>query len=145
MKRENEEFLNYDDGRMYLDDEPFTGIGFFLDDEGQLETETTYREGIQMGLRRAWFETGQLQHEYMMFRGVLHGKKREWHFNGQLSEEGDCEFGYVLRRKRWNEDGELIEDFEVDANDPIYEQVKLDRETYKEELEEEAMRSTQEE
>jgi antitoxin component YwqK of YwqJK toxin-antitoxin module len=136
MKRENEESLDYVDGCKYLDDVPFTGVGYYLDEEGRLDSEASYRDGIQFGLRRAWFETGTLLHEYPMFRGVLHGKKREWHRNGQLAEEADYEFGHGLHRKRWDEDGNLIEEYDIDKNSPAYKEVEEYREAYKDELDE---------
>jgi antitoxin component YwqK of YwqJK toxin-antitoxin module len=136
MKRENEESLDYVDGRKYLDDEPFTGVGYFLDEEGRLEAEATYQDGIQWGLRRAWYDTGKLLHEYAMFRGVFHGKKREWHRNGKLAEEADYEFGHDLHHRRWDEDGNLIEEYHIDKNSPGYKDLEKYREAYKDELDE---------
>jgi len=75
-----------------------------------------------------------------MLMGTYHGKKREWHPNGQLAEEADYELGFELRHKLWDEDGNLIEEFERDENDPAYEELKEERETYKEEIEEEERR-----
>jgi antitoxin component YwqK of YwqJK toxin-antitoxin module len=140
MKRVPREYLNYVGNEMYLDDELFTGIGYYLYDEGGLEAEITYRDGIQMGLRRAWYPSGTLWHEYHMFRGVFHGKKREWHDNGQLAEEADYEIGFKLRSKAWDEYGNLIEEFELDKNDPDYERLEQYRAAYKMELEEEERR-----
>src|SRR5687767_10990504 len=100
MDRVNEEYLDYVNNRMLLDGAPFTGVGYFLDEDGRLEAETTYRDGIQLGPRRAWYESGKLQHDYNMFRGVFHGKKRDWYENGQLAEEADYELGFKLRSKR---------------------------------------------
>jgi antitoxin component YwqK of YwqJK toxin-antitoxin module len=140
MKRVPEEYLAYEGDQKLLDGEPFTGVGYYLYEEGQLEAEITYRDGVQMGLRRAWYPSGQLQHEYHMFRGVFHGKKREWHDNGRLAEEADYELGFKLRSKCWDEDGNLIEEFELDKNDPDYQRLEKYREAYKDDLEEEERR-----
>jgi antitoxin component YwqK of YwqJK toxin-antitoxin module len=134
MKRVPIKSLSYDDGGMHLDGEPFTGIGYFLDDEGRLEAEVTYRAGSQVGLKRGWFKNGQPSYEASMFRGVLHGKNREWHSNGQLAEDSDYELGFELRHKRWDEKGKLIEEFELDKNDPGYKRLEKYREAYKVDL-----------
>lgn len=135
MKRVPNESLDYADGHMYLHGDPFTGVGYSLDEEGRLEGEITYREGLKWGLKRGWFDTGALSHESPIFLGVLHGKKREWHRNGQLSEEGDYELGFALRRKRWDEDGKLIEEYELKETDANYKELQKYQEIYKDDLE----------
>src|SRR5438552_9371533 len=109
MKRVPYKSLEYDDGLMLLDGEPFTGIGYFLDPEGQLQGEIEYRNGLEWGMKREWYAPGKPYYEGRLYRGVLDGKKREWHQNGQLAEEGDYELGFKLRKKCWDEDGNLKE------------------------------------
>jgi antitoxin component YwqK of YwqJK toxin-antitoxin module len=145
MKRVPDESLTYSNGGMYLDGEPFTGIAYFLDDEGRLEAEVTYRAGSEVGLKRGWFENGQPSYEVFMFNGVFHGKKREWHRNGQLAEDSDYELGFELRHKRWDEEGELIEEFELDKDDPGYKRLEKFREAYKVDLAEDEERRAREE
>ena len=138
MKRIPDGSLSYINGCMCLKGEPFTGIEEFVNEEGR--GEATYVGGILTGLRRGWFPSGTPSYEEEMLMGLYHGKKREWHPNGQLAEEADYELGFDLRHKLWDEDGNLIEEFERDENDPAYEELKLQRETYKEEIEEEERR-----
>jgi hypothetical protein len=125
--------LDDDGGSMCLDGEPFTGIECWVD-EKEGRGETTYIHGTQTGLKRGWYPSGAPKYEYWMLMGTQHGKKREWHPNGQLAEEADYELGFDLRHKFWDKDGNLIEEFERDKNDPAYEQLKSERETYKEEI-----------
>jgi antitoxin component YwqK of YwqJK toxin-antitoxin module len=130
MKRVPNESLTYEDARMWLDGEPFTGVGY-IERDGRLTAEITYRDGIQTGLKRGWwYATGGLSYEAPMFRGVYHGKKREWHRNGQLAEETDYEVGFKRRQKLWDENGNLIEEFELDKNDPNYKRIELYRRAY---------------
>jgi hypothetical protein len=136
MKRENEESLDYVGNRKLLDGEPFTGVGYYLDEEGRLESESSYQDGIEVGLGRAWFETGQLLHEHPMFRGVFHGKVREWQRNGRLALEADYEFGHDVHHKRWDEDGNLIEEYYIDKSSRGYKDLEEYREAYKDELDE---------
>lgn len=136
MKRENEESLEYIDNLKYLDGEPFTGVGYYLNEEGRVEAEISYQYGVEVGLSRAWFETGAIRHEHPMFRGVFHGTTRDWHDNGQLAEEADYEFGHDLYHKRWDKDGNLIEEYHMDKSSPAYKEVEEYREAYKDELDE---------
>src|SRR6476659_4360421 len=133
MKRIADGSLSYVNGRMCLKGEPFTGVEEFVNDEGR--GEATYVEGILTGPRRGWFPSGSPSYEEEMLVGVYNGKKREWHPNGQLAEEADYELGVELRHKLWDEDGNLTEEFELPENDPAYEHLKVERETYKEEIE----------
>jgi antitoxin component YwqK of YwqJK toxin-antitoxin module len=134
MKRVPNRSLEYRDGHMYLHDEPFTGIGYFLDPKGQLAAEIEYRDGLEWGMKREWYAPGEPYYEGRLFMGVLHGKKREWHRNGRLAEEGDYELGFAVRQKRWDEDGNLVEDFELKETDPDYETLQEYRRIYKDDL-----------
>jgi antitoxin component YwqK of YwqJK toxin-antitoxin module len=138
MNRIPDGSLSYLEGRMCLNGEPFTGIEEFENDEGR--GEATYVDGILSGLRRGWFPSGTPYYEEEMLMGVYHGKKREWHPDGQLAEEADYELGVKLRQKLWDEDGVLIEEFELEEDDPAYEELRLKRQTYEEEIEEENRR-----
>jgi antitoxin component YwqK of YwqJK toxin-antitoxin module len=133
MKRVPYDSLDYLDGRMCLDGEPFTGVAFELyEPEGVLDFEVAFQNGIRSGPRRAWFETGQPSEDSSMFSGVLHGKHREWHRNGQLSEESDYELGFKLRSKCWDEKGNLIEDYKLPKDHPNHKRlVEVYRPGYK--------------
>jgi antitoxin component YwqK of YwqJK toxin-antitoxin module len=138
MKRVPEDSIDYPgDGYYYLDDKPFTGVGFSHHDDGWLETETPYRDGLQWGMRREWFAPDNLLAEAEMRAGAVHGKQRLWHRNGKLKEEGDYEFGITLRRKKWDEDGNLEEDFELKETDTNFKLLQVFRERFKEDLERE--------
>ena len=134
MKRVRNQLLTYDDGLMFLDDELFTGIGFFLDAKGQLVGEIEYRCGLEWGMRREWYGPGSLSLESPMFMGVFHGKKREWHRNGQLAKEGDYELGFRLRERCWDENGVLIGEYELNECDSDYKQVEKYRDLYMDDL-----------
>jgi len=132
MKRVPEDALDYPgDGHYYLDDEPFTGVAFSLDEDGSLESETVYKDGLKWGLERHWFAPDKLESEAHMYRGVVHGKERLWHPNGKPKEEGDYEFGITLKRKKWDEDGTLVEDFELKETDSNFNLLQQFRETEK--------------
>ena len=118
MKRVSKDSLDYPgDGWFYLDDEPFTGIAFSLYEDGTVESETEYQHGLAWGMDRGWFDPNQLQYEIEMQRGSVYGKKRIWYPDGKLKEEGDYEYGITLSRKTWDDDGNLVEDFELKETD----------------------------
>ena len=122
MKRAPLDSLDYPgDGYYYLGGNPFTGVAFTVhEDDGWLESETEYKQGLKWGLARRWSAPGQLESEAELQRGAAHGKERVWHPNGNLKEEGDYEFGITLSRKQWDEDGNLVEDFELKEADSNY-------------------------
>ena len=113
MKRVSEGSLEYVNGHYFLDDEPFTGVGVAQHPDGWLQVEIEYKYGLKWGMQREWFAPDQLLTEAELQSGVVHGKRRFWHRNGKLAEEGEYEFGVTLRRKKWDEDGKLVEDFEL--------------------------------
>ncbi len=133
MKRVPADSLDYraEDGRQCLDGVPFTGVAYYLDGQGQLVGEIEYRDGLEWGLKREWYGPDEPYYEGRFFMGVLHGKEREWHDNGQLAEEGDYEYGFALRRKKWDEDGNLEEEFELKETDPDYKRLENYRSMYK--------------
>ena len=100
MKRVLRDSLDYPgDGLYYLNDEPFTGVAFSLDEEGLLESEIEFAHGMKWGLERHWFASDKVKSEAELQRGVLHGKKRAWYPDGKLREEGDYEYRHRAQAK----------------------------------------------
>lgn len=129
--------LEYDeDEAIYLrDGEPFTGIAYELYPSGALEGESEFRDGLSWGVGRGWHPNGQLSSEGHAFKDVQHGIAREWDEQGRLEEESYCEYGIVIYEKKWNEEGVLIEDYQLKESDPDYEELQRLWELYgKEEL-----------
>lgn len=121
MKRVPEDSLDYPgDGYNYVDGKPFTGVAFALYEDDSLESETEYKQGLKWGLERHWFESGKLESETELQRDVIHGKERIWYSDGRLKEEGDYEYGIALKRKKWDANGNLVEDFELEETDANY-------------------------
>ena len=74
-------------------------VGWFRN--GQLWSETEYKNGIKHGMSRNWRENGQLFYEEEYKHGIKHGMSRNWHENGQLQ----CETEYKKWKPRWNGSG----------------------------------------
>lgn len=137
MIRVPNDSLVYEEGIMWLEGEPFTGIAEFRDAKGGLTGEYEYREGLKWGKSRAWYTPGVPFQEGEFFMGTGHGKHREWYRNGKLKEEVDYELGFVVRRKQWDEDGDLTEDYEIQETERKYKDLEKFRVHYKDALEQE--------
>jgi antitoxin component YwqK of YwqJK toxin-antitoxin module len=129
MDRVPHDELLYDEeeGIYEHDGVPFKGISFRLAPGGWLESEQEFREGLPWGMGRTWFAPERLASESSSVGGVWHGVRREWHENGRLALEEMCELGVTLSRKRWNEEGQLIEDYHLQVTDPDYETLLMFR------------------
>jgi antitoxin component YwqK of YwqJK toxin-antitoxin module len=50
----------------------------------------------------------------------LHGSSREWYQNGQLKREAEYELSILVKDKKWDEGGKLVEEFVLTENDPLF-------------------------
>lgn len=108
------------DDLYYHQGQPFSGIGYGLAPDGWLLYEIEYREGIQCGTAREWGGPEQLVAERSYGWAWLHGPTRVWHDNGKLAEESGYEMGFCLVRKKWDDRGQLIEDYALQPTDAEY-------------------------
>jgi antitoxin component YwqK of YwqJK toxin-antitoxin module len=136
MTRVPQSSLQFEEGVMMLDGTPFTGVGF-IERNGEVIEETEYQRGMKWGVSKTLFPGGKPYKHTRLFAGVRHGRHRQWHFNGELAEEADYELGFLVRRKKWDEDGDPIDDFQLEASDPEHGHLEQVRESYKELLDRE--------
>ena len=120
MKRVRIRNLAYPgDGLYYLKDKSFTGVAIYK--RGRwVEAEEEFRDGLHWGRKREWYRPGALRLEAQLAWGVYHGLVREWHENGRLATDAVYEHGFRLQEKRWDEEGNLVEDFHLRKKDPAY-------------------------
>jgi antitoxin component YwqK of YwqJK toxin-antitoxin module len=98
----DEDQLEYRDDLYYFKEKPFTGVAVSKHDNGQKESEWTYKDGKLHGLMTGWFEGG----------------KKRW--------EKTYKDDKLISRKFWVEDGKpLGQDQEVDAPKPAVEAPKV--------------------
>jgi len=105
--------------------EPFDGVAYSLFRDGKPESEEEFREGLRWGLTREWYKSGVLAHEATFYRDVVHGTRTDWYQSGQMKEQEVCRFGIVLSRTRWAADGTITEQYELPADAPQRERLKL--------------------
>ncbi|MEH2198326.1 toxin-antitoxin system YwqK family antitoxin [Nostoc sp.] len=114
--------LDYSDYHVYTyEDQPFTGIAYDNLSNGQLVAEDSYVEGVQEGISREWYPSGALHYEVYYKSGALHGLCKEWYENGLLKSEYSYEFGIIVTRKSFSEDGNLIEKYKIKDSDSNFE------------------------
>jgi antitoxin component YwqK of YwqJK toxin-antitoxin module len=132
MLRVPERDLRYNDeeGIYYYGDRPFTGVAFRTYPSGSPMTETQYEDGLFHGISRGFWESGKPETETSYAFGGQHGKSRSWYANGQLAEEDEAECAIIVRRKKWDEAGNLVEEWELKESDPNYEVLLHCRKAY---------------
>jgi len=132
MKRVLDSSLDYPgrDGLYYHDGRPFTGIAYALFPSGELEFETEYRDGAEWGLHRKYSKEGAIIEEGNYRAGFREGLWRAWDASGKLALEEFREFGCPLTRKRWDAQGNLVEDFSLKESDPAFATLKVYRKIY---------------
>jgi len=97
--------------RVCHEDDLFTGELELKGDNGELLELTDYYSGLKHGTEEHWYPDGRkkLQGANRMNSAV--GDWYQWHPNGQLAAHRTfTENGWPLHVKRWDVDGNLIED-----------------------------------
>ena len=84
---------------------PFVG----WHENGQKQSEGTFKNGGYDGPYTDWHENGQKQSEGRVKNGKEDGLWTEWHENGQKKSEGIYKDGEEVSAKYWNSKGEEVE------------------------------------
>jgi antitoxin component YwqK of YwqJK toxin-antitoxin module len=114
------EELDYgSDGLYYHDGKPFSGTALYLDGEWP-QAEADYCEGVLWGWKREWYRPDVIEREAECAWGARHGVCREWDTDGHLVAEGMYELVVRVRVRRWDSNGMIIEEFEIQESDPAY-------------------------
>ena len=96
--------LNSNDNESEID--IIDGIKKTYYDNGKIETERTYVDGLEHGPAKGWFENGELQFEASKKDGLPHGLVRNYYVNGKLSLEAEYNMGIEHGiYKEWYENG----------------------------------------
>jgi antitoxin component YwqK of YwqJK toxin-antitoxin module len=108
-----------------LDGQLFTGVAFEENGPGGVTSELTYVDGVQEGPARDWYESGQMKGLTSYHRGTQHGEEKEWHPDGSRKLGAVYEFGVLLERKEWSEDGGQTENYVLPESHPLREMIRL--------------------
>jgi antitoxin component YwqK of YwqJK toxin-antitoxin module len=109
-----------EDGSYEYQDQPFTGMARHRTRSGAVVSEIEYANGLQDGLARYWYPSGEpLGEEHFRANGRT-GLSREWYPTGQLKRETLFEHSVRVREQQWNERGELMHDYVLTEDQPLY-------------------------
>lgn len=107
-------YLDRDDnGYLYYNGEPFTGLVGFFRKDGTLSSYIEYADSIPHGKSEAWYESGQKKKDCYYDKGCVVGISKEWYESGQLKKqvEEESPTDYIL--KEWYESGQLKKELHV--------------------------------
>lgn len=117
---------DYENALEAFEGKPFTGVAF---DEGPAggRHEVEFVDGLKNGVAREWAPDGTLIRERLLRGDALDGMSREWFPSGVLRKEGLYESGLCLREKEWDEEGRLVRDYALSADDRAHKTLELIR------------------
>jgi antitoxin component YwqK of YwqJK toxin-antitoxin module len=119
------------DGLHYKAGVPFTGVAITRDTHGGwIQAEEEFKDGLVCGIVRTWHALDVLATEEVCAWGVRHGDYREWSESAKLVAEGRYQYGIRVAEKRWDEDGNLVEDYQLKESDPDFKTLSLAKEAY---------------
>ena len=116
---------------MLWEGEPFTGVAFELSPQGTLWSEQTYVEGTLDGISRDWYPNGQLRSHTEYKWNRIHGREQGWYENGQLKCNVIYELGTVIRKREWDERGNITKDYQIEDDAWAAEHLKSQRELFR--------------
>lgn len=108
----------------------FNGIAVHYREDGSIESEVEFRDGIQNGVIRNWDVNGKLIFQGETKNGAFHGNCRTWDVDGRLIQEDKYEYGIRVSRKRWSENGDVIEDTMLERGNPNFELLQSARRAF---------------
>jgi antitoxin component YwqK of YwqJK toxin-antitoxin module len=74
-----------------------------------MRVEETWRGAALEGPRRVWYDNGQLESETQFEQGLPHGPFASWYRDGRKRREGVAARGVAASSTEWDERGEIIE------------------------------------
>lgn len=129
VKRVRYSELEHDDNDVHdLGGERFTGIA--VHSGAEFDAEVEYRMGVPWGISRKHSKAGVLIEEGSYLSGFGWGLWRTWDPDGRLASEEQREYGFPLTRKRWDSDGNLVEDFVLHESDARFRTLTLFRQRH---------------
>ncbi|SMF42501.1 toxin-antitoxin system YwqK family antitoxin [Pseudobacteriovorax antillogorgiicola] len=70
-------------GKLYYENQEFTGIQWEYRDDGTLQGSTSYKSGLRHGKAYRWHQNGILASDRTYLNGKKHGVHFAWHANGK--------------------------------------------------------------
>ena len=101
---------------------PFTGIGYTLDQHGNVLSESCYVAGRKEGIGRDWRVDNpkKLESVTAYKNNMRHGRRRVWHWSGHLKVDAVFEYDLLVARKTWDYSGNLESVWKIKEGDSFY-------------------------
>lgn len=92
---------------------PVNGILYELYPNGKLNYYAFYENGIPNGERVNFYDSGELKSYCIMEEGTIRGEHTEWYQNGTIKLQENCRYGFILNRKEFDDNGNIVYEKEV--------------------------------
>ena len=96
---------NWLESVMHYDGELFSGVGYDVYENGQLQKEEAYKNGQLHGAWKEWYKDGKIWLEGSYKNGKEHGLEKWWHSNGALKFQGEYENGTLISQTCFDKNG----------------------------------------
>jgi antitoxin component YwqK of YwqJK toxin-antitoxin module len=121
IKYDDLEYLS--EGLFLFNGQPFTGVTIDRNERGVKISEVPFVDGREHGMARSWHANGRLSMEGLYVHGESRGLVKEWFEDGSLKSETVWEFGVPMRWEKRDRSGNVIEVFERQSTDVLYQNV----------------------
>ena len=95
----------------------FTGIVYETFADGSLSYEGVHVDGKRCGYEKHWHKNGTLKEYAFVYMNTIHGPVQSWNDKGVLTFEAENSFSHRVWYKFYNDDGKLIDEYNIE-NDP---------------------------
>lgn len=98
---------------------PLSGVLLSYYDDGGLREELNYLDGLPDGESKQYYPDGSLHKKWFCRNGRAEGALKVFGEDGRPKLQEWREHGVVVRRRSWDSDGRLREDWELPASSPM--------------------------
>ena len=99
----------------------FTGLAYDIYENGNIESYFYVDNGVKQGMSVEFYPNGNLKRVGNMSKSAAEGYQVEFFENGEVKYESECIAGREMIFKKYNEQGDIIEQkIEPSESDLIY-------------------------
>ena len=117
---DRDELYFLEDGTYEWQDKPFSGIAREYRPDKSVVSESEFVDGMQDGFTRGYYPSGKLYTETHWVKNSHHGPARVWYENGQMERDALYEHGILVKEKKWDDSGQLLKDFQITEDHPLF-------------------------
>lgn len=115
MRVKADEITLHEGAYVMYDGALYTGEVVDTADDGTVLALNTYRDGVENGPQREFYEDGSPKTAYQAVNGMTVGEAQDWHVDGRLARRQEFDqYGELRKRDVWDEEGVLDPDEAVD-------------------------------